>query len=114
MLITNLINVDISSGRIQKHYEDKGYSLPRRYDKRGRLTVRKGTLMTVAVSDLPPSSGLIVKYKCDMCGDEKSIKYEHYVKATHQGICGFCVTTKLQVGKNNSSYIHGEYMQKGK
>lgn len=54
--------------RVVNHYESLGYSIPRQLDKKGRLTVPRGTMLEVRVEDIPPTSKVKVTKICDQCG----------------------------------------------
>jgi hypothetical protein len=48
-----------------KHYEDKGYEIPRRIDNQGRLRFERGTKILVKVEDLKETSTSRVTKICD-------------------------------------------------
>lgn len=63
------------------HFEKLGYLIPRSKDRKGRLTVRRGTKIEVKVSDLPKASSMKLKLTrvCDVCGFEMLTKNTRYV-----------------------------------
>lgn len=62
--------VEVTVGcRVTAHYESRGYAIPRRADKQGRLSVPRGTRITVKVSDLPKRSNVRLTKICDRCGE---------------------------------------------
>lgn len=101
-LITEEVEVDIS-GRIQKWYIDKGYHIPKVENNIGLYTVPKGTKILVNVKDLPNSSNVYVKYKCDNCDSiSDNIKWQDYKRQVHKDektYCNLCAN-KLYGWKN--------------
>lgn len=53
-----------------KYYEERGYSIPRREDKYGRITIIKGSKIKVKVGDLPKGSSVKLTKVCDICGEK--------------------------------------------
>ena len=72
MIITKTVMATVS-GRNKPHFESKGYKLPYEKDEKGRLGVKKGSKLEVSVFDLPVSSNVKIKYKCDDCGIVKEV-----------------------------------------
>lgn len=77
MLLTKEVEVNTSSFNI-KRYEDLGYIIYKKYDKKGRLTTPRGTKIKVKVEDLPDSSHEKVKVECDYCGEIITKTYQSY------------------------------------
>ena len=50
-----------------KYFSNKGYSIPRRKDNKGRITIARGTKIIVKVEDLPKYSKVKVIVECDGC-----------------------------------------------
>jgi hypothetical protein len=102
-LITEEVEVGLS--RNIKHYEDLGYKIPRRKDKKGRINVVEGTKILVKVQDLPNSSAKNVNIKCDGCGKEliniKWIDYLRSVKEDGKYYCQKCAN-KLFASKTRA------------
>lgn len=76
-----------------KWYENKGYDIPKRIDKKGRLRTIKGVKILVSVSDLQPHSNVVVKCKCDNCDKEYATiwdRYNTYVKEDGKIYCRKC------------------------
>lgn len=68
--------VEVLVGNRGKYYEDKGYTIPRIKDKRGRMTIKRGTQIVVKIEDLPPGSGIKVTKICDFCSNQSpNIEY---------------------------------------
>ena len=66
------------SGSNQKHFERKGYIIPKLINKNGLFTTPKGTKIKVNVLDLPESSSVDVDVQCDYCGKKYNKKYYNY------------------------------------
>lgn len=85
MLLTEEVEVALTSNI--KWYENKGYTIPRHKNKRGRLAVKEGAIIKVKVQDLPKGSIKEVKIKCDEenCSNPiiKSIRWCDYLKYVH-------------------------------
>ncbi|KAF6630488.1 DUF2726 domain-containing protein [Paenibacillus sp. EKM208P] len=64
------------------YYENLGYHIPRRLDKRGRTSVAKGTKIKAKISDLSLTSGINkITRICDICGHEtKNIGYGSLIR----------------------------------
>nr|WP_145401429.1 zinc-ribbon domain-containing protein [Paenibacillus xylanexedens] len=56
------------TARVVSHYEKLGYQIPRQLDKKGRLSVSRGTTLKVRIEDIPPTSKVKVTKICDQCG----------------------------------------------
>ena len=87
MLLSEEVEVLLQGINI-KYYEEKGYEIPRRKDKNGRMTIPKGTTIKVKVNDLPLNSHTEIKYLCDYCleeGKETIVpsKYQDYTNKDH-------------------------------
>lgn len=104
-LLSKEIDITLCSTNI-KHYEGLGYIIPREKDKRGRLTVPKGTKMKVDTRDLPSNSEVVVKIQCDYCKKELEGFYGNYNKYNHEGkyYCCNCANTVLHSGENNNRW----------
>lgn len=92
MLITKEVYVNSSSYNINR-YEKMGYEIYRELDKRGRLTVPRGTKIKVRVEDLPDNSHEKVNVSCDYCGVTIEKKYQSYKnghKVINKDACTEC------------------------
>ena len=67
MLLTKFIKIKIHPTTFN-HYEEKGYD------------VNVGSEILVKVEDLTKSSTYKVKVKCDVCGSEKELSFNKYLK----------------------------------
>jgi len=92
-LITKQVEVTLSGSNI-KHFEDLGYEIPRKIDKRhkNKLVVPKGIKIFVKVEDLLLKSHANVNIKCDGCGKElKNILWVDYLKCVKEDGKYYCV-----------------------
>jgi hypothetical protein len=87
MLITKKINIKIANKNIE-HFNNIGYN------------AKYGDIIEVATKDLMKSSKYKVKVVCDICGKEKEIQYQSYIKQ-HKNqkldTCQICKTVKRKV-----------------
>lgn len=99
-------------GRNIKHFEEKGYKIPKRLDRYGRLTIPKGTKIIVNVLDLQRYSQVKIKIKCDYCNNIFEVYYTNYIKQKENNLikddcCRKCQSIKnkkifnLKYGTNN-------------
>ena len=102
MLLDKEVKVTLCSGNI-KYYESLGYHIPRSRNKHGKITVPRGTKITVKVDDLPPSSGVLVQVQCDACQKTYYIAYGNYGRWNHDGAiyCGNCSRSVMNSGENH-------------
>ena len=127
MIITQEIEINLN-GQTVKYWEDKGYIIPRREDKRGRTTIPKGTKIKVKVLDLPVNSNAKVDIKCDGCGVTiKNVLWTNYTRSVHSNgkyYCTQCVRKlfnpesirkgRIKNGENSiAKYIIDTYGENG-
>lgn len=105
MLIDTEVEITLCAGNIE-YYENKGYNIPRSYNKYGKLTVPKGTKATVKVEDLPLHSMVLVKVQCDICEKNYTIAYANYNRWNHDGhiYCRHCSKSVLNRGENHYAW----------
>ena len=86
-----------------RYYENIGYYIPRQRDKRGRLTVKEGTKITVDVLDLPKNSHELIEVSCDCCNKKITIKNQTFNLHNHEGkyYCNGCANGVLNSGENS-------------
>ena len=100
-LLSTEVEVTLQGVNIS-YYENLGYTIPRvmRWNK---LTVPKGTTITVKVEDLPPVSSVHVEVECDCCKKKLSMSYARYNYTNHDGkcYCVKCANGVLHSGENN-------------
>lgn len=81
MLLTKEVEVNLCASNI-KHYESKGYDIPRKKNKLGKLVVPHKTKIIVKVEDLTKSSSAEIELLCDYCQKEKITKeYGTYINS---------------------------------
>ena len=88
MLLTKEVPLMLN-GRNVNYLENLGYFIPRYRDDRGRLVVKRGTVIMVKVEDLPVGSHAKVLTQCDYCGTIKENTYKDYLKR-HDNKLGDC------------------------
>ena len=93
MIIQETVLVTLNGSNIS-YYENLGYSIPKYYDVNNILSVKKRTKIEVKVSDLPKNSHVKVLCKCEICGKEKIISYQHY-----KPICFKCKMIEIKKEK---------------
>lgn len=95
----------IVTGRYIKWYERKGYHVPthiaqlwtikngKRVKNGTERRVANGTKIKVTVSDLPPKSNSLVRYVCDTCKKEVTLRWQDYRKKMSKS-CKICAAKK--------------------
>lgn len=99
MLIDQTVIINVNVRYIQ-YWENLGYIIPR-YNNSNRLLVKRNTQIEVNIKDLPPKSNVLVKRKCDSCGDISDVVYN-----TVTDLCHTCAT-KLKVNENSCRWKGG-------
>lgn len=87
-----------------KYYESLGYDVPKYYDeKHKKYSVKRGSRISVKISDLPLNSHAIVNVKCDKCEKEYEMEYRIYLKYSHDNniYCNSCACSIFNSGENN-------------
>lgn len=104
-ILNNQIEIGIN-GRTAKYYENLGYTIPKHYDKRGRLCVKNGTKIIVKVKDLSHGSSAKIDVECDYCHKQYSVSYNNYQRTNRNNkiYCRECATKLFNTGENNPSY----------
>lgn len=104
-LISKTVKVGLMGGNAE-YYEKLGYSIPRKINKYGKLTIPRGTKIEVNIKDLPKNSTAKVKVKCDYCNNEKEVAYQSYCLHNHEGkcYCKSCSNSVLNIGENNPNW----------
>lgn len=115
MIINEFSQVGIS-GSNMKWLMSKGYIMPTTTDKRGRVSVKKGTKISVKTIDLLPKTSVEVQVMCEDCGEIRTIQYNtlagrknsQYLK-TGETLCSKCANTRMS-GINSHVYKHGNIL----
>lgn len=76
-----------------EHYKKLGYK------------VKCGQKITILVDNLSPQSNKVVRVKCDVCGNEKDLKYQIYQLSIKNGGYYACCS-KCAYDKNVSTYLN--------
>ena len=100
--------VDITlNNSVIRWYEDKGYEIPRYYNKaNSKYMVKNGTKITVKVEDLSKGSNTKVYVECDGCHKKYKERYITYYNHNHNGkvYCIHCTKTLFFSGKNHPNW----------
>jgi hypothetical protein len=90
-------------GRYASYYENKGYEIPRYFDKtNNQMSIKRGTKIIVKVLDLPKNSNVKVLCKCDNneCGKERLLKYQSYHSLCNE-CCYLQESVRIKMSKNH-------------
>jgi len=105
MIITKTIFVQVAAQRT--YYENRGYDFSSYMHKndKGKMVIRRGTIIEVKVEDLPPRSTRKVLAKCDNieCGKERWVEYDKYTS-----LCHYCALQTETYKKNNGNANRGK------
>lgn len=91
MILTKEVEVAITYNNIQ-HYKELGYD------------IKCGNKIVVPIEHLSLQSNKKIKVKCDVCGKEKEMKYQDYIKSISNGGYYACCS-KCAWDKNRKTYI---------
>lgn len=123
MLITKKVEIKVSA-RTSKHFESKGYCLPRKCSKNGNKDVIDfDSKIEVFVEDLLPSSHVNIKYQCDNCGKIVQTKYCDWNSISYKQLGDLCKDCAIKIklpqimleryGQSNCAHI-GSFVEKKK
>lgn len=102
LILPQMVQITLNSNTI-KHFEEKGYKIPKRYSKKNKFAVPTGTKIIVDVLDLQERSGVIIKTTCDYCGKEHKMHYCDYISVINSNIpkisCYDCRGNKVSITK---------------
>lgn len=102
-------DIKINLIKNHSHYEDLGYEVPRIKDNKGRMVVKKGTILIVKIKDLPLNSTVKLMVICDVCGMiEQNKSYSSIVKSRkdNKDLCYSC--KRSEIGKNRMNNVKYE------
>lgn len=102
--------------RMDRHYEERGYEIPRYKGTNGIISVKRGTKILVKLEDVPKNSALLIRFSCDYCNGENQKRekdnYKMYYKFTdgERDCCSSSICTnrkavasrKINIPKNRS------------
>ena len=88
MLLTKEVSIPLGYNKVN-YYESLGYKIPRYKDNHGRMSIKRGTYITINVKDLSDGSHNKVSVKCDYCNTIKEVAYKDYLK-NHDDKLGDC------------------------
>lgn len=88
------------------YYESIGYEIPRHLNRRGKLTIPKGTKITVKVQDLMSGSSAKVTKICDICNEEVKNPIQYGLLINSRKMSGGLDTCqKCGINKKRQNYI---------
>lgn len=97
MLLTNKIDVFVTARTIN-HYKAKGYSIPTRYsEKMNKEVLDSSVSILVDIKDLPKTSRTKIQYKCDCCGEIRSIAYKDWIKRKYIELGDLCKDCAIKI-----------------
>ena len=90
MLVDEFVEITVTRGNY-KMLMDRGYEMPDEYkfvNSKGNISLKFGFKILVYYFDLPESSSVKVRVKCDYpgCTDIHEVEYHSYIKCNHDGI----------------------------
>lgn len=91
MIITDNLNIKINSTSL-KHYLSKGYN------------VKVNDVINIITEDLPKNSMYKIQVKCDICGNEKELSYNKYLK-NFEKYKIYCCSNKCSYFKNKKTKL---------
>jgi len=113
MLLTQEVEIVLQASNV-KHFESLGYEIPRIKTKWRKLSIPRGTKITVNVKDLQEGSKTEIQCLCDYCLDEgketiMTKTYNSYIKQNkksviHKDCCVKCISKK---DKESNMLVYG-------
>ena len=102
-LITNEVEITLNNRTI-KWYENKGYEIPKYYNKkRCKYIIKSGTKIKVKVEDLTNGSNAIVNCICDECKTKTEMTWYTYRKINHNGKT-YCKPCALKIFNSRENH----------
>ena len=90
MLLSKEVEVKIV-GRNVKYYEEKGYKIPKYYNKKEKkYCFKNGTIIRVNVKDLKENSHVDILVECDYCKNQYYVRKDAYFKQKENDINKDC------------------------
>lgn len=92
MILDTHVEVGINYKNIE-HFKMLGYN------------VKCSERIVVPIGHLSEQSNILIKVRCDICGNEKNIKYQNYVKGTKFGTTYYACSSKCAWDKNRETNL---------
>lgn len=89
------------------YYSNRGYDIPKKINKNGKLVIDCSKTISICVSDLPINSHQIIQISCDCCGKQINVIYQNYnkiLKKHGEYLCRKCANKKYNSGQNNCNW----------
>lgn len=97
MIITKQVEIGIIPKTVN-YYKEKGYSIPTKYsEKSKREVIDFNAKIIVRVEDLPETSHVKIKYKCDSCGEVFVTDYKSWKNATYPELGDLCKSCAAKI-----------------
>lgn len=97
MLLTKNVEIAIAS-RNYNHYKALGYNIPMKYSEQfHKDVIDVGKKIVVKTTDLPKSSHVRIKYRCDCCGEIFETDYHSWANAKYPELGDFCKSCAIKV-----------------
>ena len=108
MILSKEVNV-YCRNNTYKHYEDLGYNIPRKLNKKNKLILDEDKCILVNIKDLPTKSNLYILVSCDYCLKEGvetiSSKQYYTVTISHKIIDKDCCQKCVQKKQKEINFI---------
>ena len=107
-IINEYVNMRVNAFTYN-YYNNLGYDIPKRINKKGESKIDTNEYFKVKVTDLPLNSHVAVQVSCDSCGKNIDVIYENYNKVMNKHseyLCASCANKKFNSGENNYNWNH--------
>lgn len=106
MLISEYVNI-IASNRNYDYFTEKGYTIERYLNRDKHIRVKRGTIVTVKVSDLPENSSAKVEVKCDYCGEIIEKPYYNLLSERNKINKDCCIKCRSKKVQDTNLLLYG-------
>lgn len=97
MLLTKMVDINITP-RTVAHYKNKGYLIPMKYSEKSKKEVLDSNVyISVNVLDLPKSSHVKIKYRCDNCGKDFETEYCGWNQSKYKELGDLCKECVIKI-----------------
>lgn len=97
LLLTKTVEINITS-RTVNHFKEKGYLIPTKYSEKSKKEVFDfESAILVNVRDLPSSSHIKIKYKCDNCEKEFLTEYCAWNQTKYKELGDLCKECAIKI-----------------
>lgn len=97
MLLTKTVKINVTS-RTFNHYKNKGYSIPMKYSEKSKKEALDSNIaIFVNALDLPASSHIKIRYRCDNCGEEFETDYCNWNQSKYKELGDLCKDCAMKI-----------------